>query len=92
MRTNSETTKTGKRFPARMSPSAYERLDAAARALGTSVNQFMVQSALEKAEEVLEKEKLIKLSSEESLKLFSILDNPPEPNEQLKKSFASLQR
>ena len=75
-----------------MTTSAYEQLEAAARAMGTSVNQFMVQSALEKAEVVLEKEKLIKLSSEESLKLFSILDNPPEPNEQLKKSFASLQR
>jgi uncharacterized protein (DUF1778 family) len=92
MRTTSEVIKTEKRFPARMTPSAYERLDAAARALGTSVNQFMVQSALEKAEEVLEKEKLIRLSSEESVRLFSILDNPPEPNAQLKKAFASLHR
>ena len=72
------------RIPARMPTAVYERISAAAQAVGATLNQFLVQSALEKADAILEHERLIKLSSAASEELFRIMENPPEPNEYLK--------
>lgn len=72
------------RIPARMPTAVYERISAAAQAVGATLNQFLVQSALEKADAILEQERMIKLSSAASEELFRIMENPPEPNEYLK--------
>jgi uncharacterized protein (DUF1778 family) len=72
------------RIPARMPTAVYDRLVEAAQAVGATLNQFLVQSALEKADAILERERVIKLSAASSEALFAIMENPPEPNEYLK--------
>ncbi len=44
---------------------------------GTTLNQFLVQAAIEK-------ERIIKLSYDDAQVFFDALENPPEPNEKLK--------
>ena len=47
------------RIPARMPPEVYERIVAAAQAVGATLNQFFVQAALDKANDILERERVI---------------------------------
>lgn len=72
------------RIPARMPTAVYDRLVEAAQAVGATLNQFLVQAALEKANAILEEERVIKLSAASSKALFAIMENPPEPDEYLK--------
>lgn len=72
------------RIPARMPTAVYERLVEAAQAVGATLNQFLVQAALEKANSILEEERTIKLSSASAETVFTLMENPPEPNEYLK--------
>lgn len=74
------------RIPARMPTAVYERLVEAAQTVGATLNQFLVQAALEKANAILEEERIIKLSATSSEALFAIMENPPEPNEYLQKA------
>jgi uncharacterized protein (DUF1778 family) len=74
------------RIPARMPTAVYDRLVEAAQAVGATLNQFLVQSALEKANAILEEERVIKLSAASSDALFAIMENPPEPTEYLKEA------
>jgi uncharacterized protein (DUF1778 family) len=74
------------RIPARMPTAVYERLVEAAQAVGATLNQFLVQSALEKADAILERERVISLSAASADALFTLMENPPEPNEYLKKA------
>ena len=76
------------RIPARMPTAVYERIVEAARTVGSTLNQFLVQSALEKADEILERERVITLSSKAAKTVFDLMDNPPEPNERLKKAIS----
>jgi uncharacterized protein (DUF1778 family) len=72
------------RIPARMPTAVHERIVEAARSVGATLNQFIVQSALEKADEILERERVITLSSTAAKTVFDLMENPPEPNERLK--------
>ena len=72
------------RIPARMPTAVYDRVVEAAQAVGATLNQFLVQSALEKANEILERERIIKLSAASAKSVFNLIENPPEPNERLK--------
>jgi uncharacterized protein (DUF1778 family) len=72
------------RIPARMPTSVYDRVVEAAQAVGATLNQFLVQSALEKANEILERERTIKLSAMSAKAVFDMLENPPIPNYRLK--------
>lgn len=74
------------RIPARMPTAVYEKIVEAAQSMGATLNQFLVQSALEKANAVLEEERVIKLSAASSDALFAIMENSPEPNEYLKQA------
>jgi len=51
------------RIPARMPLEVYDRIAAAAQAIGATLNQFLVQSALDKANDILERERAITLSA-----------------------------
>jgi len=64
----------------------YEKICEAALAVGSTLNQFLVQAALEKANEVLERERVISLSAKEARSVFDLIENPPEPNDRLKKA------
>jgi len=72
------------RITARVSEQIKETLMAAADLTGATLNQFLVQSALEKAENIIEKDKLIHLSNKDAQFFFDALENPPEPNSKLK--------
>ncbi len=77
------------RIPARMPTAVYDRLVAAAQSVGATLNQFLVQSALEKANAILEEERVIKLSATSAEAVFTLMENPPEPNEYLKNALQS---
>jgi uncharacterized protein (DUF1778 family) len=76
--------KTEERIPARMPPEVYERITAAAQAVGATLNQFLVQSALDKANDILERERVITLSIRAAETFFGLVENPPDPNDRLK--------
>ena len=76
------------RIPARMPTAVYEKLAEAAQTVGATLNQFLVQSALEKANAILEQERVIALSTSAARSVFDLMDNPPEPNEKLKSALS----
>lgn len=79
-------TKTEERIPARMPHDVYERIAEAAKTVGATLNQFIVQSALEKANNIIELERTIHLSTQAAKNVFDLLENPPQPTRQLKKA------
>ena len=72
------------RFPARLPTAVYDRLVEAAQAVEVTLNQFLVQAALEKTNAILADERTIKLSETAADAVFGLMENPPEPNEYLK--------
>lgn len=80
--------KSEERIPARMPSAVYERIVDAARLTGATLNQFLVQAALEKANDVLERERVIHLSQKAAEMVFYLMDHPPEPNEAMKRAAA----
>jgi uncharacterized protein (DUF1778 family) len=75
-----------KRFQTRMPYHVHEKLAYAAELLGATLNQFVVQSALEKANSVLEQDKVLNLTFKDAEILFETIENPPPPNDQLIKA------
>jgi uncharacterized protein (DUF1778 family) len=73
-----------KRITARVSDKVRETLEQAADLLGSTVNQFVVQTAYQEAQRVLEREAVIRLSQRDARKILSLLENPPKPNKRLK--------
>lgn len=72
---------TGKRLTTRITDHVQETLQMAADIVGATMNQFVVQAALEKAEKVIESEATMVLSRRESLRLLELIENPPPRNE-----------
>lgn len=79
-------TRTEERVPARMPHDVYVRIAEAAKTVGATLNQFLVQSALEKANNIIEREHTIYLSTQAAKTVFDLLENPPQPARQLKKA------
>lgn len=79
------------RITARVAPAALEKIEYAALVQGSTVNQFLVSSALDIAESIIENERRIRLSKEEVKKFLSIIASPPKPNNKLKAAFQSFQ-
>ena len=71
---------TGKRITTRVADHVQQKLQMAADIAGATVNQFVVQAALEKAERVIDSESTMLLTRRESLRLLELIDNPPERN------------
>ena len=83
------------RIPARMPLEVYEcgrrqirpsPIAAAARSIGATLNQFLVQSALDKANDILERERIITLSTNAAEAFFGLIEKPPDPNDRLKEA------
>jgi uncharacterized protein (DUF1778 family) len=74
------------RITTRVSGPVLETIEQAAELLGSTVNQFIAQTAYEKAREVIERETVIRLSQQQSKQLFELLNNPPRPNKYLKEA------
>lgn len=75
------------RISARVSENVYEILTKGAAMVGSTVNQFLVQSALERAQAVIEEQSIIRLSEESARRFFDAIENPPAPNEKLRAAF-----
>ncbi|MFH0731180.1 MAG: DUF1778 domain-containing protein [Pseudomonadota bacterium] len=75
-----------KRVPARMPGAVYEKINEAAAMVGATLNQFLVSAAIEKANVILEQERVINLSAESAKIVFDLMDNPPKPNKHLKRA------
>ena len=72
------------RITARVSDSVRVTLEQAAELLGSTVSQFVVQTAYQEAQRVVERETVIRLSQKDARTMLSLLDNPPKPNKRLK--------
>jgi len=73
-----------KRITARIPDKVRVTLEQAAELLGATVNQFVVQTAYQEAQRVLERESVIRLSQKDARKVLSLLDHPPKPNRRLR--------
>lgn len=71
------------RIGARVPHEVYETLCRAAELSGATVNQFLVQAALKEAQEVIEREEVIRLSPRDWSWLLDLMVNPPKPNAKL---------
>ena len=75
-----------KRITARVSENVRETLEQAADLLGATLNQFVVQTAYQEAQRVLERESIIHLSQKDARRILSLLDAPPKPERALKEA------
>ncbi len=69
------------RMTARIPQSVQATLLQAAEISGSTLNQFLVQAAIEKAQQVIDADRIIRLSAEEADRIFELVDNPPAPNQ-----------
>jgi uncharacterized protein (DUF1778 family) len=61
-----------------------EVIEQAADVVGATLNQFVVQAALNEAHRVIERERVINMTLDDAAFLLNLLEAPPEPNERLK--------
>ena len=78
--------KAKERISARVPQHAYQTLTQAAEISGATLNQFLLQAALEKAQMIIEKNRTIKLSTQSATVFFDAIENPPKPKSKLKKA------
>ena len=69
-----------KRLTTRLTEHVQDKLQTAADLVGATLNQFVVQAALEKAERLIESESTLVLTRAESLRLLELMENPPPRN------------
>lgn len=72
------------RVTARVPAELRETIEQAASIRGATLNQFLVQSAYQEAQRILERETVIRLSQRDARKMFDLLEHPPKANRQLK--------
>jgi uncharacterized protein (DUF1778 family) len=58
-------------------------IERAAAVYGATLNQFIVQTALDRAGEILEREEALHLSERDSQTFLAALEHPPEPSVKL---------
>jgi len=80
------------RVAMRMPRRVHARLEEAAELAGATVGKFMVAAALAKADEVLERDHVIRLSKRDAARLLELLDHPPPPNARLKRALDAHRR
>jgi len=69
------------RIDARLSAQAKQQIDQAAALQGCSTSDFMVQAALKEAACVIEQQRIVRLTVEESLSLAELMMSEPKVNE-----------
>jgi len=72
-----------KRITARVPKNVRATLEQAAELFGATVNQFVVQTAYQEAQRILERESVIRLSQEAARMIFSLVESPPKPRKTL---------
>ena len=71
-----------RRLTTRITEHVQDTLQAAADLVGATLNQFVVQAALEKAERVIESETTLLLTRREALRVFELPQGAPVRTEQ----------
>jgi uncharacterized protein (DUF1778 family) len=66
---------------ARLTAEAKQQIDQAAALLGRSTSDFMLQAALKEASRVIEQQRIIRLTVEESVALAELMTREPKVNE-----------
>jgi uncharacterized protein (DUF1778 family) len=61
-------------------------IEKAAAVYGATINQFMIQAALDKANQILAQEEQLRLSERDARLFLDALDNPPAPVDTLVKA------
>ena len=69
----------------RLTPAAKQTLQAAARTAGRSVSEFVIESALARAEDTLPDRRRFTLTAEQWTAFQQMLDAPPRPSPRLRK-------
>jgi uncharacterized protein (DUF1778 family) len=75
------------RLDVRTSAKEKEQFEIAAAFLGVNLSAFMRMSAIEKSTEVLKQHDTLFLSNKARDAFLEALQNPPQPNKELKKAF-----
>jgi uncharacterized protein (DUF1778 family) len=68
------------RIDARLTVEAKQQIDQAAALQGRSSSDFMVQAALKEAYDVIEKQRIVRLTVEESVALAELMNSEPKAN------------
>ncbi|VYU05615.1 DUF1778 domain-containing protein [Metakosakonia massiliensis] len=74
------------RIDLRLTDDDKSMIEEAAAITNQSVTQFMLNSASERAAEVIEQHRRVVLNEESWAKVMNALSNPPAPNEKLKRA------
>lgn len=74
------------RITARLPRATRSIIERAAAIYGASINQFLVQAAVERANEVLRSTEAVTLSARDAQAFIDALANPPEPNKELQEA------
>ena len=61
-------------------------IEQAARITGATVNQFVLNAAVERAKELISEEESLQLDYQVAQELFELMGNPPKPTAALKKT------
>src|SRR3954454_390248 len=69
-----------KRITACISDKVRVTLEQAAELSGATVNRFVVQTAYQEAQRIIERESVIRLSQKDARTVLSLLDDPAKPN------------
>lgn len=80
------------RITARVPQGVQETLEQAAELQGATLNQFIVQAALNEARRIIERDRVIHLSSTDAAFLLNLLERPPAPNSRLRKAFQAYRK
>ena len=72
------------RITARVPASTRLIIERAAAIYGSTMNQFIVQAAVDRANEVLQSGEIIKLSARDAKTFLDALANPPQPDKKLR--------
>jgi uncharacterized protein (DUF1778 family) len=89
----SETALERDRISTRVPKEVRDRLEEAADRIGATINQFVVQAALEKADQILERDRITRLSARDAEWLLHVLDQPPRPpNAKLQRALDNYQK
>jgi len=80
------------RITARVPQNVQDILQQAADLQGATLNQFVVQAALSEARRVIERDRVIQLSSDDAAFLLDLLEKPQVPNARLHKAFQNYKK
>lgn len=80
------------RITARVPQDVQDTLEQAAELQGATLNQFVVQAALSEARRIIERDRVIHLSSVDAAFLLNLLEKPPAPTAKLRKAFQAYKK